>query len=149
MSNQSETPPQSPSDKVARAATRARAVLILVALVGLESLALWICAGVLVIDTITLRPSDYASAVALTVLTVVGAVWLVAVAVALHAGRPWSRAGAMTWQILQLAVAVGAFQGVFAQPAIGWAILVPSLLGIGLLLTRSVVAHTRRDDLPS
>lgn len=117
---------------------------VLAGLLGLETLAMVIVLITLVVDLLTLRPDSYASAVALTVLAAIAAIWLVAVTVAFWHGQPWSRAGAFTWQVLQIAVAVGAFQGSFAQPAIGWAILAPTVVAIVLLLTSSVVRHTRR-----
>jgi hypothetical protein len=46
--------------------------------------------------------------------------------------------------LVQLAIAIGAFQGIYAQPAIGWAIVVPSVLVLVLLFTRSVMAAIAR-----
>ncbi|SEC02470.1 hypothetical protein SAMN04489806_2397 [Paramicrobacterium humi] len=117
---------------------------MLAALLALEALAMIAVLVVLLVDLATLRPDSYASAVALVVIAAIAAIWLCAVTLAFWRGRAWSRAGAFTWQVIQVAVAIGAFQGAFAQPGIGWAILLPSLLGVVLLLTRSVIQHTRR-----
>jgi hypothetical protein len=50
----------------------------------------------------------------------------------------------LTWQLLQIAVAIGCFQGVFAVPSLGWALLAPAVVAILLLLSPPVVAATRR-----
>ncbi|GAB2520609.1 hypothetical protein [Paramicrobacterium agarici] len=126
--------------------SRSRAVVVTAALIGLEALALVIIVATLVIDLFTLRPDRYDSAIALTVLAAVAAVWMLAVTAAFWRGRQWSRAAALTWQVLQIAVAIGAFQGVFAQPTIGWALLAPALAVIVLLMTRSVIEHSRARD---
>jgi hypothetical protein len=59
--------------------------------------------------------------------------------------RPFVRAAALTWQLCQLAVAVGAFEGVFAQPLVGYAILVPTVVALVLLFLPSTTAALRRD----
>jgi hypothetical protein len=51
----------------------------------------------------------------------------------------------VTIQILQIAVAVGSFQGLYARPDLGWALLVPALAGIVLVLTPQVVKATTRN----
>ncbi|WFR66507.1 hypothetical protein P9139_17200 [Curtobacterium flaccumfaciens] len=67
--------------------------------------------------------------------------------VGLRNRRPWVRSGIIVWQVLQGALAIGAFQGVFRVPAIGWVLLIPALLGITLVLSRPVTAVlVRRDD---
>ncbi|RWZ46449.1 hypothetical protein ELQ90_15260 [Labedella phragmitis] len=123
-----------------------RAVRVVSALVGLEAIALAAAVVVLLIDVVTLTPASLASAVALIVLTAVAAVWVAWIAVSLLRGASWSRGGALFWQLIQLTVALGAIQGAFAQPLIGAAIAVPSLVVIVLLFTRSVMQHTRRPD---
>ena len=105
-----------------------------------------ILVGVLVVDILTLPAASISSAVALTVLVAVGAAFVVALAVGAVRRRPWVRGGAVIWQLVQLAIALGAFQGAYAQPAIGWAILVPSVLVLVLLFTPSVMAAIRREE---
>ena len=50
----------------------------------------------------------------------------------------------MTWQLVQVFVAIGCFQGLYARPDLGWALLIPSVLVIVLLFTRSVLEATSR-----
>ncbi|MBM7504228.1 hypothetical protein ACFPER_12125 [Agromyces aurantiacus] len=101
----------------------------------------------LVVDLLVMRPSSFATAIALIVLVAIGAAWVTAVAVASVRRAPWSRAAAIVWQVLQLSVAVGAFQGLFARPDLGWALLVPAVTVIGLLLWPPVrEAFSRPED---
>ncbi|GAA1776754.1 hypothetical protein [Agromyces lapidis] len=104
----------------------------------------------LIVDLFALEPSSMATAIALLVLVVIGAVWVSAVAFASLRRAPWSRAAAIVWQILQVSVAVGAFQGLFARPDLGWALLVPAITVIGLLLWTPVrIAYSRPEDHPA
>lgn len=109
-----------------------------------EAALLAVLAGFLVYELAIEVPTSLASALGMIVLTVIASGWLVVVGVgALHA-KPWVRAAALTWQVLQLAVAVGSFQGMFARDDIGWILLVPAVLVIALLFTRSVMTATQR-----
>jgi hypothetical protein len=125
-----------------------RAALVVVsALLFLEAVALVAIVVWLVVDLVTLQPSSYATAIALIVLVVIGAVWVGAVAIASLRRASWSRAAAIVWQILQVSIAVGAFQGLFARPDVGWLLLVPAVTVIGLLLWTPVrLAYTRQED---
>jgi len=126
----------------------ARAALVVVSVIlTLEAAALAAVVVWLVIDLMALAPSSYATAIALLVLVVIAAVWVGAVAAASFRRAPWSRASAIVWQVLQVSVAVGAFQGLFARPDVGWLLLVPAITVIGLLLWPPVrVAYSRPDD---
>ena len=124
-----------------------RGSLVIWALFGLlclEAVAMVFLVGLLVVDILTMPAASMASAVALTVLVAVGAVFVVAVAVGVKRRQRWSRGGALIWQLVQLAIALGAFQGVYAQPAIGWAILAPSVIVLVLLFTPPVLAALGR-----
>jgi hypothetical protein len=70
---------------------------------------------------------------------------VLATAVATLRGRSWIRGAAVTWQVVQIAIAAGCFQGLYARPDLGWALLVPSIIGILLAISPQVVAATRRD----
>ena len=98
----------------------------------------------LVIEIIVATPSSYASAIFLTVLTAIAAVWLAFIAVNILRGSPWVRGATVVWQILQIAVAIGCFQGFFARPDLGWALLLPALVALFLLFTKPVIAATAR-----
>jgi hypothetical protein len=126
-----------PTDAPIRGGVRA-AVVTVTALLFAEAGALIAVFIWLLVDLLVLRPSSFAMAVALIVLVAIGAAWVSAIAVASARRAPWSRAAAIVWQVLQLSVAVGAFQGLFARPDLGWALLIPAVTVIGLLLWRPV-----------
>lgn len=115
--------------------------ILLIEAAALVALTLW-----LLVDLVALEPTSYATAIALLVLVALAALWMGAVAVASLRRAPWTRAAAIVWQVLQISIAVGAFQGFFARPDIGWLLLVPAVTVIGLLLWTPVrVAYTRSD----
>ena len=74
------------------------------------------------------------SAVALMVLTAVGAVAVLAFAVATWRGLSWGRSGGVVTQLLILAVALGAVTGAYASPTTGLALAIPGLIALVLLL---------------
>lgn len=126
----------------------ARRPLLLTLLAGtlfLEAAVMAVLAGFLLFELVTEVPASYASAVAIVVLAALATVWLVVIAVGALRAQPWVRAAALTWQVLQLAVAFGSFQGLFSRDDIGWFLLVPAVNVLFLLFTRSVMEATRRD----
>ncbi|MBX3099016.1 MAG: hypothetical protein KF761_05500 [Salinibacterium sp.] len=100
----------------------------------------------LIVELIVATPLSFASAIALLILTAIAAVWLGFIAVNVLRGRAWTRGAAIVWQVLQGAVAIGCFQGVLAQPEIGWWLLIPALVVMVLLFTPPVVAAISRRD---
>ncbi|WP_022888366.1 hypothetical protein [Agromyces italicus] len=140
-----DQPIEATQDGGARAALVVVSVVLFAEALLMVGLVIW-----LLFDLFTLEPSSMATAIALLVLVVIGAVWVSAVAFASLRRAPWSRAAAIVWQILQISVAVGAFQGLFARPDLGWALLVPAVTVIGLLLWTPVrVAYSRPEDQPA
>lgn len=117
----------------------ALAVLLFLEAAGLVVLVAW-----LVLELITVGPQSFASAVAILVLALLATAWLIVTAVSTLRARSWIRASAVTWQVLQIAVAIGSFQGLYARPDLGWALLVPALVGIGLALSPAVIRATSR-----
>ena len=118
----------------------ALAVLLFLEAVGAIALVVWLIA-----ELVSAGPESYASGVALLVLAVLAAVWIAFTAVSTLRLKSWVRASAVTWQVLQIAVAIGSFQGLFARPDLGWALLVPALAGIALALSPSVARATTRN----
>ena len=128
VSETSRTPPRHPF------------VLALVVILFAECALLTAATVYLVVELITATPSSLVSALALLVLTAIAAIWLGFIAVNVLRGRAWTRGAAIVWQVLQGAVAIGCFQGLLAQPVIGWLLLVPALVALFLLFTPPVVA---------
>jgi hypothetical protein len=109
-----------------------------------ESLLMAVATIYLVIEILSAASTSLASAIALAVLTAVAAAFLAHLAISVLRGRTWVRGAVLTWQLLQVAVAIGCFQGFFARPDIGWFLLVPALVAVGLLFTAPVMAATTR-----
>ncbi|MFF1878031.1 hypothetical protein [Leifsonia sp. NPDC058230] len=120
-------------------------LIALAVILMLEALLVTGAAVWLLVELLTVVPESYASAIAIFVLVALTAVWIAATAIAALQCRGWSRASAVTIQVLQIAVAVGSFQGFYARPDLGWALLVPALAGIVLALTPQVVRATTRN----
>ena len=125
-----------------RRGRRSRAHLLLVLLLGAEAALLWAAVIWLILELLTDQPTSFASALAILAIAGIAAAWVTTITVATLRGRSWIRAAAVTWQLVQVFIAIGCFQGFYARPDVGWALLVPSVLVIVLLFTRSVVEAT-------
>lgn len=68
--------------------------------------------------------------VSILIVGLAASAWVIITLVAALRGRGWARGSALTLHILLLGVAIGAFQGAFANPAAGWGLLIPAGLGI-------------------
>lgn len=119
-------------------------VVMLAIILLAECALLAVATSYLVIEILVAVPDSVASAVALTVLTALAAIWLAVIAANVLRGRAWTRGATVVWQVLQIAVAVGFFQGLFARPDLGWFLLLPALAALGLLFTPPVIAATAR-----
>ena len=117
----------------------------LAVIVFAEALLLAVAALWLILELLIDEPSSVASALALTALVILAAVWLAIIGANTLRGTPWVRSAIVVWQILQIAIAVGCFQGLFARPDIGWALLLPALFALVLVFTRPVMAATARE----
>ncbi|GAB3585381.1 hypothetical protein GCM10027406_33590 [Leifsonia lichenia] len=118
----------------------ALSVLLFLEAILVAGAAIW-----LLVELLTQRPESFATAVAIVVLVVLAAIWVVATAIGALRAQNWSRASAVTIQILQIAVAVGSFQGLYARLDLGWALLVPAVVGIVLAVSPQVVKATTRN----
>ena len=129
-----------------RVSRRPAQLLLLVVLLALESAVLVAVACYLVVELLVARPDSIATAIALLVLDLLAAVWVGTMAVHTLRGRSWIRSGAITWQVLQIAVGIGSFQAPYSRPDIGWLLVLPAAAVIILLFTPPVIAATRRQD---
>ncbi|MBA8816612.1 hypothetical protein FHX48_001685 [Microbacterium halimionae] len=103
--------------------TRTSATLLALEAFGLAMLTAWQVMAMLDGDT-----GAIATALALAVLTVIGAVALASFAVAVLRGGSWGRSGGIVAQLLILAVALGAATGEFAHPLVAVGIGLPALV---------------------
>ncbi|AZH78153.1 hypothetical protein CSX12_06595 [Microbacterium sp. Y-01] len=115
------------------------------AVLGLEALALLVFA---IIELVGLGAGDAASlptAVALIVLTLIGAAALVAFALGTRAGRSWARSGGVVFQVLAVALALAALT---LRP-VSWTFVLgvglPALVGFVLLISSARREGERRE----
>lgn len=108
---------------------RVAAVLVALEGLGLVALTVWQIVAIVAGDTASVD-----SAIALIVLSAVGAAAVVAFAVAIWRGRSWGRSGAIVTQLLILAVALGAATGAYAEPTAALALAAPALVTLVLLI---------------
>lgn len=120
-------------------------LVVVAGILVLEALLVTALAVLSLIELLTSRPDSLAGAVALVVLEVVTAAWVAATVVGLLRRQNWSRASTITIQLLQIAIAVGCFQGLFARPELGWALLIPALVAGVLVVTPPVIRATARN----
>ncbi|WP_091492031.1 histidine kinase [Microbacterium pygmaeum] len=105
------------------------AILVGLEGLGIVALTIWQIGALLAGDTESLT-----SALALLVLSGLGATAVLAFAVAIWRGQSWGRSGGVVTQLLILAVAIGAVTGAYAHPATGVALAVPALVALVLLI---------------
>jgi multisubunit Na+/H+ antiporter MnhF subunit len=110
----------------------AAAVVLALESVGVVVLLVWQVRAILTGDTVSLS-----SALALAVLTLVGAVAIAGFAAATARGRSWGRSGGIVVQALILAVALGELTGADANAALAALIALPGVVG-GVLLVLAV-----------
>lgn len=116
---------------------------LLFVLLAAEFLLLTGVAILLLIELLIATPDSYASAIALTVLAFIAAAWLGAIVVGAWRDQAWFRGAAIVWQVMQFALGAGGVTGTFANPAIGWPLVVVALVTFFLLLA------TRKDPAAS
>jgi hypothetical protein len=128
---------------------RPRALVVLMVLLGLEAAALAAAAGYFIIELLVEQPASLANAIALAAVLAIGAVWVGFIVVGLSRRQAWTRAAVIVIQVLFIAVAIGSFQGPSPRPDFGAVLLIPAVLALILLFTKSVMASTlKRPDDP-
>lgn len=94
------------------------------------------------IGLFTAAPNSLSGAIFLTIMLFALGIGLAAVSVQHFRGYRWTRAAALVWQLLMLAIAVTTLLN--AQLALGLLLLIPPLAVLVLLFTPSVVEFTLR-----
>ncbi|MFA4841049.1 MAG: hypothetical protein WC580_05035 [Agrococcus sp.] len=122
-----------------RTATWTGAILLVEAL-GMLVLAVWLAVAALG------DPVDHiAGGLFLAVLAAGAAAFLLAAGRAMLDGRAWSRGATVVWQVLQLGVALGTFDGGEGPVPLALVLAGLSIAGLILVLRRSVTDWLRRD----
>ncbi len=117
---------------------RSSLVTLLVILLAGQAALIVAITGYLVVELLLAEAQFPPTAIALTVLVVMVAVWLVAMTIGVHRGRAWTRGGVLTYEFLQLAIGVGSVQGFIPRPDIGWWVIATAVLGLVLILSTPV-----------
>lgn len=120
-------------------------VMGLLAVVGVEALAMVAVTGLLIFDTVTQPVHSLSSTIALIVLTAIAAAFLLAILRGIIGAQSWTRGATLVWQVLQLAAAVVVLQGDIAAP-LGWVFALLSLAGLLLVFSPAVTARLRHAD---
>jgi len=105
-----------------------KAMLILSLLLGIETVL--VSAGAVYFLTLTFTEvtSKIAGAIVIFLITALIAVVLWVSTFALLQGKSWSRGIIVTWQVIQFALATSFIQGLVEWQALGWLLLVLSLV---------------------
>ena len=140
MSGDSDDAPARGRERHPSVALRALAVVVF-----LEAAALAAVTAFLLVEVLTVRPDSYASAIGVTVMAAIGTAWLLLAAIGTLRSQPWIRGSVVTLQLIQIAIAIGCFQGIVGRPDLGWVLLAPAVVALVLLFTPSVRAATARD----
>lgn len=111
-------------------------------LVALEGLFVGALAARLGVALLAGETRSLVTSIALFALVAAAAIWVIFVALQLLKGKRWARSAGVFWQLVQLAVASGSFSGQFGSQAIGWSLIIPSVLVLALLFSKKVVAAT-------
>lgn len=121
----------------------------MIAVLALETLAIATLVCWLLVQLVTTPSETVGGGIAIVVLAIIALGWAATTTFGAVRRRGWMRGSALTMQLVQMAVALGAFQGQYAVPEIGWALFVPALLVSVMIFLPSVVSATRRDSRPS
>lgn len=112
-----------------RAAGRIGAVLVALEGLAIAALAIWQVGALIAGDTGSIE-----SAIALLVLTAIGAAAVISFGVATWRGLSWGRSGGIVTQLLILAVALGAVTGAYADAMTGLILALPAVATLVLLI---------------
>jgi hypothetical protein len=118
---------------------------VLVAITGLETAAVATALALGVINVVTGQEKNLGMSLALDVLIAAFVVWGVFITKGLWQLKSWAKSSSIFWQTAQLAIAFESFQGANANPAIAWALIIPSVIVLALLFTSPLAKMLRRD----
>lgn len=118
---------------------------LLVAITGLETAAVATALAVGVISLVVTQEKNLGMGIALDVLIAAFVVWGVFITKGLWQLKSWAKSSSIFWQTAQLAIAFESFQGANANPAIAWALIIPSIAALTLMFTNPLAKLLRKD----
>lgn len=101
---------------------------------------LWAIFGWALYSVIAGDSASFLSAAALTVVVLLGTVWVSNIAYGVIRLRPSSHTPAMVIQLLIASIGAASFGGEFGNLLIGWLAILPSTVAFFLLLSKNVRA---------
>lgn len=113
-------------------------------LLAAEGIGLLVLVGWQIVALVTGDTDSFASALALLVLTAVGAAAVLGFAVAAWGGQSWGRSGGIVTQLMIIAVALGAATGDYGHPATAVALAIPAVIVLACLFAAVRSAGRRR-----
>ena len=125
---------------------RSPLVTVLVILLSGQTLLILGITAYLVVELLLAEAQFPPTAIALTVLVILVAMWLAAMTLGVHRGLAWTRGSVLTYEFLQLAIGVGSVQGFVPRPDIGWWVMATAVLGLVLILSTPVSRYLDRRD---
>lgn len=114
-------------------------LLLLAILVGIEGIGLLVGAVFFFSQLFVQQATSLSGSIVIFVITLIIGVGVLCTALGAARSKTWVRGPILTWQILQVAVAISFFQGTDFWPALGWLLLVFSIASTGLLFSRPVI----------
>ncbi len=115
-------------------------------LLAAEGLGLLIVVGGELTALVSGESGSLPTAVALLVLSAIGAAAVLAFAVAVWRGASWGRSGGIVAQLLILSIALGMLTGLGADPGIALALALPAVVILVLLVLAARAAAARATD---
>lgn len=122
------------------------AVYAIVAIISLQTLALWGVAALFVYDTATQPSNSFAGAIFLDVLIVLSAVAMSIATVMFSRGRSSTRSAIIVWQMTVIGIGIASAQGVEPRWEVAAALIIPATaVTVLLLFSREVSRHLDPD----
>lgn len=113
-------------------------------LIGIEGAALLAGAVFFFTQIFVKQTTSLSGSIVIFIITLIIGVGVLASAIGAARGKTWVRGPILTWQILQIAVAISFLQGTDFWPLIGWVLLILSLGSTALLFTKAVIEATTK-----
>lgn len=121
-------------------------LITVTAIVALQTIGLWIVAGVFVFDTITQPSNSLAGAIFLDVMILASAVVMSAVVVWFIRGNSSTRSGIIVWQMTVIGIGIASAQGDEPRLDVALGLIVPAtIVTIFMLGSREVSRHLAAD----
>ena len=120
-------------------------LMLLVTITGAEAVAVAVFLAIGIVNIIGGHEKSLTLSASLDALIAAFVVWGALITKGLWQLKSWARSSSIFWQTAQLAIAYESFQGETANPAIGWALIIPSVAVLALMFTNPLANLLKRD----